>query len=251
MVNRAAAVAYFGSVREALGSRIVPLFMGGPEADAFTIVGVSEDVRHLGPIGEVRPELALPIAQAEGWVFFVLRRGEIVVRVRPGMTNVLPEIRATMKAIAPGVPIDEPGWMSEAVAKSVAYERFLAELTTGFGVLALVIAAVGVLGVIWFGVNTRWREFGVRMALGQTAPSIIGLVMTQGLKLGVAGAVVGAAATVAVHRIIESVVPLPAGVDPILVALSTAVLLGCVAIACAVPAVRAGSLDPARVLGAE
>ncbi|HVR42113.1 MAG TPA: ADOP family duplicated permease [Thermoanaerobaculia bacterium] len=252
MLNRSAALAYFGGVREALGRRIVPLFMGGPDADPFTIVGVSEDVRHLGPIGEVRPELALPIAQAEGWVFGILRRGEFVVCVRPGMEeSVMSAIRTKLGALAPGVPIDEAGSMTAAVAESVAYERFLAELTTGFGVLALAIAAVGVLGVVWFGVNTRWREFGVRMALGQTAPSIVGLVLAQGLKLGIAGAAVGAAATIAVHRVVESVVPLAGAFEPSLVALSTGVLLASVVIACLVPALRAGRLDPATVLGAE
>ncbi len=252
MINRAAAVSYFGGTGEAIGKRIIPLFMGGPGGDPFTIVGVSENVRHLGPIGEIRPELTLPMNQAEGWVFNLLRRGELVIEIEPGAEDaVIPELRRTMAALAPGVPIDEPGWMTEAVRNSVAFERFLASLTTGFGFLALVIAAVGVLGVVWFSVNTRWREFGIRMALGETPSSIMALVLKQGLLLGAAGAATGLLATVAVERVVASVMPLEGSSSLLMIAAASAVLLATVIVACLIPAVRAGRLDPASVLGAD
>lgn len=252
MLNRAAAVAYFGSVHAALGKRIVPLFMGGPQADPFTIVGISENVRQLGLIGDVRPEIELPIAQARGWVFGVLRRGELVVHVKPGMeASVLAGIRATLGKIAPGVPIADPGTMSEALRASTAYQRLLTELTTGFGIVALLIAGVGVLGIAWFGVNTRWRELGVRMALGQTGASVTRMVLGQGLRLGLGGALIGIAATAGIERIVHAAIPVPGVVSPVLLAVSTVVLVAFAGLACLGPALQAGRLDPATILSAE
>jgi len=252
MLNRAAAVAYFGSVHAALGKRIVPLFMGGPDADPFTIVGISENVRHLGLIGDVRPEIELPIAQAQGWVFGVLRRGELVVHVRPGTeASVLKGIRATLAKLAPGVPITDPGTMSEALRESTAYQRFLTELTSGFGIVALLIAGVGALGIAWFSVNTRWRELGVRMALGQTGASVTRMVLRQGLRLGLGGALIGIAATAGIARVVHAAIPVPGIVDPLLLGLSTLVLIAFAGLACLGPALQAGRLDPATILGAE
>ncbi len=252
MLNRAAAETYFGSVENAYEQRVIPLFMGGPDAEPTTIIGISENVRHGGPVGEVKPEIVLPIVQAKGWNFSVLRGTEWVVKVDPrASASVMSGIRAKMASIAPGVPILGVAPMSEAVRESVAYERFLAQLTTAFGLVALAIAAVGVLGVVWFGVNSRWREFGVRMALGQTPISVTVDVVGRGLKLGIAAAVTGTVATFMGSRVVTTVIHSSGRPDPLLIAITTSVLLGVVVVACLVPAVKAGRIDPARVLGAD
>lgn len=252
MLNRSAAEAYFGSIENALGKRVIPLFMGGADAEVTTIIGISENVRHTGPMGLVKPELVLPFTQAKGWTLSILLSPDWVVKVEPGAgDSVIAGIRKTMASIAPGTPVFAISSMSDEVYESVAYERFLAQLTTGFGFVALAIAAVGVLGVVWFGVNSRWREFGVRMALGQTQTSVVMDVVGSGLKLGVAATATGTVVTLLGSTVVTSVIHSSGRPEPLLIAITTSVLLGVVVMACLFPALKAGRIDPARVLGAD
>lgn len=252
LVNRSAAVAYFGSVEGAIGKRIHPLFMGGENAPLTTIVGVTGDVRHHGQSLEPQPELTLTFRQARGWMFETMRGGELVLHVSPGAEDgVMTAIRARLAEVAPGVPVYEVASMDDALRASVAQERFLAQLTGGFGAIAVAIAAVGVLGVVLFGVNAGRRELGVRMALGQAPSSLAWHVLARGLRLGVAAVVAGVALTLASGRVVAAAVQGAGRLDPPLLAMTTAGLLAVVVLACLMPAIKAMRLDPKEVLGVE
>ena len=225
---------------DAIGKRLRLMLRGGP-GPWLSVTGVVGNVRHHGLDKPAQPEVYVPYAQAavESMVFLTQTPGDPAQLFEP--------VRQAIQAIDPLLPVrqDLPADLIDA---SVAEPRLRAVLFNGFALAALLLSALGIYGVVAYGVAERTREIGVRMALGATRGSILALVMRGGLRtvaLGVAG---GLAASVLATRAMRGLLFGVPAFDPATLATVTFALLSVAAIAMLVPARRAMRLDPIRAL---
>ncbi|MEZ5316898.1 MAG: ABC transporter permease [Vicinamibacterales bacterium] len=210
-----------------------------------TIVGVTRGVRHAGLSQPPRPELYLPFAQRPG------RQMTLVVRSSADEAAVTSLLRSDLHEIAPALPLSNVTTMKALMAQSVAQPRFLMSLTAVFGALALVLASVGIYGVMAYAVSRRTTEMGLRMALGAGRGQVLGLVLSQGARVTVAGLVTGLLVAWWASRAMDTVL-FGVGAHDVLTFAAAAAALAFVAIlACAIPAVRATRIDPMRALRAD
>jgi len=160
-------------------------------------------------------------------------------------------VREAVRALDPTLPVANLSTMENVVRRSIARPRFIALLLSIFAGAALFLAAVGIYGVLSYSVAQRAQELGIRMALGADRRRILRLVMSQGLLLAFAGVAAGVAISLALSRLIASLLFGVAPTDPVTYGAVTA-LLGAVALAaCALPAARAARVDPLVVLRSE
>jgi ABC-type antimicrobial peptide transport system permease subunit len=141
--------------------------------------------------------------------------------------------------------------MNQLVDDQLARPRFYVVLLGLFAVLAVVLAAIGIYGVVAFVVSQRTREIGVRMALGASQRSVVGLMLWQGLKPAIAGMAIGLVIALAAGRVMQSLLYGVRPHDPVTFVIVSGVLLAVVALACAIPAHRASSVPPADALRGE
>jgi putative ABC transport system permease protein len=216
------------------------------------VVGVYADLKHLGPQAETRPEVMFPYAQTHGyWVTGFMRGLSIVMRTTGDPMSLLPGARGAVRSVDPLVPIVEPRRMTTLVSDSVAQPRFRSTLLVSFAGLALLLAVVGIYGVVGFNVGQRTHEISVRMALGAQRASVVGLIVRQELGPVVIGVAVGVAGAIAVGRAMRTLLFNVAPVDPVTF-IAMPVLLGAVAlVACLVPSRRALDVDPMNALRPE
>lgn len=210
-----------------------------PETSPWiTIVGVVGDVRHVGLDVAPRAEVYRPYAYSP------LYNPIFVVRTDGDSKALLPLLREAFRSVNPDLPLYNVFLMSELVDRSASARRFPAVLLSGFAVLAVLLAAVGIYGVISQSVARRAREFGVRLAVGATAGNVIMLVLRQGLRLAAIGVVIGVAAAGALSRLLTSFLFGVTVHDPAVFALVPLALVAVAALACAVPAYRGSKVDP-------
>ena len=124
-------------------------------------------------------------------------------------------------------------------------------LLVGFAALAVILAAIGIYGVISYVVAQRTNEIGIRLALGASVPNVIGAIMRQGLSLAVAGVIAGVVAALMLTRFVESLIFGVKPADPLTFGLAAFLLVAVAAIACLAPALRITRLDPTQALRAE
>ncbi len=151
-------------------------------------------------------------------------------------------------------PIYNVRTMPELVSRSMGRQRFPMLLLVAFAVLALVLAFVGIFGVISYSTARRVKEIGIRMALGATRPNILRMVVGEGLRLAIAGVVIGMAATLALTRVVSRFSRLLYGVragDPVILLTVSVMLIGAALLACYIPARHAASLEPTDSLRQE
>jgi predicted permease len=248
IINQSMARAHFGD-RDPVGRRIawtdalLARFLGvGPEMR--TVVGVVADTRDAG----VDADAVHAMYNAFPQVGVV---GSLVVRVAGDPNAVLPAVRQVIASHDPTQPIENVATIEALGDESVAPRRLNAMLLGGFALLALIIAAVGIGGVLAFSVGSRAREFGVRSALGAARHQIWSGVVAEGAGLAAIGVVLGSAIAVAVTRFIAGLLVGVPALDPVTF-LFVGLLLGAVAVVAAwVPAWRAARVSPMEVLGAE
>jgi predicted permease len=211
-------------------------------ARTVTVVGVIRDVRHRGPSEAARAEVFLPSAQMP------FPSMAFVVRVTGDPMQLVPAARAAVSAIDPNQPLADIQAFETYVRRSMAQPRFLAGLLAGFGTLALLLAAVGIYGVMSWTVVERRREIGVRMAAGATPFAVAGLVLRDGGRTLAAGLAIGVAAAAGLGRLLSGLLFGVRPADPVTYA-STLVILALVgAAALWLPAYRASRVDPITVL---
>jgi putative ABC transport system permease protein len=214
---------------------------GRPQSPAsleWRIVGVYRDARHGGPRGETQPAIDVPFAQSpwpEAW---------IAVRTRVDPQALRPSIDAALGSIAPDLVAQSVQTMEERVLRTLAAERFNAALFGSFGVLALLLAALGVYGVLSFAVAQRTREIGLRMALGADRAGVLRAVVLEGMTTVLAGAAGGLFGAFAAVRSVRSLVHAVAPLDPPSLVAVVVLLLGTALLACVLPARRAARVDP-------
>jgi predicted permease len=239
IVNETLARKYWAG-RSPVGERV---HLGSLEEEPTEIVGVVRDhkVRSVGE--EPRPYLHLPIPKG--------RTVALVVRTASPAPTALPMLRAAVLKLDPDIVFTEDVPAAEVAATTVAPTRIGAMLLGSFGVLALLLASVGLYGVIAYSVSLRTREVGVRMALGAKPRDIARLVLGQGGRLALAGVGIGAALAAGVGKVLESMLYGVGVFDPAAYGLAAGLLLAVAAAANLVPALQAARIDPMRVLRGE
>jgi putative ABC transport system permease protein len=238
IVNQSMARTYYGN-QSAVGRRVRP---GGPNTPFFTIVGVVEDVKNAGIDRPAGSELFLPYRQ--GNASFAQRTCYLVVRSARDPNSLISAVRAAVRDIDPSMPLSQVRTMDEVLAGARSRPRFLATLLGFFSSTALILAAVGLYGVISYSVTRRTTEFGIRMAMGAEAGDVLGLVLGQGMRLAALGVAAGAIGALALTRLIRGLLFGVSSFDPLTFLAMAALLVAVMAIACIVPARRATKVDP-------
>jgi predicted permease len=209
------------------------------------VTGVAGDVRQRGLAAE--PEPAVYVSQYQAPRVAV----NLVVRSSGEPARLAPAVQAAIREVDPGQPITGVATLGEVVGDSIAQERFFSALFVAFGGIALLLAAVGVYGVLAYDVEQRTREFGVRMALGARAADVLRLVIGSSLALVLAGVALGIGTALIVTRVLASLLYGVGATDPLTFAGVATLLVVVACLAAYVPARRATRVDPMVALRAE
>ena len=204
------------------------------------IVGIAGDVREMGLGRPPKRTVYVPMAQT---LDRMAAPPLLVVRAAPG-TALRKAIEDAVHSIDPRVAPPRLQPMPEIVGASLAEQRFQATLLTLFAGTALVLTAIGIFGVVSYGVQQRVREIGVRVALGATSPEVLRLIVGRSLRFVVGGAAVGVVGAVALTRFMSSFLYEVTATDPLTFSLAVATLLGVAFVASYLPARRATRIDP-------
>jgi predicted permease len=240
VVSRGLARRLFGTETSAVGRTIVR------QGQPLQIVGVIADVRMADVRSPAEPMIYEPMGQflMPAWTYAQVRSN------RP-----LPEVRRSLErhvaAIDPTVPVREATRIDTALEDSLSEERVLAALSAALAVLAVVLAAVGLFGVMVQGVAARIREFGVRIALGAAPGRLMALVFRQALAVGLAGIAAGLLVAAALTRLVAGRLFGIHSYDPWMLAGVSVTLIGVVVLTAIVPAYRAARVDPLVALKVE
>jgi predicted permease len=213
-----------------------------------TIVGVVRDVRHSGYESESPPTMYFPHAQSALSVYYAPSTMSLVVKSAGDETVLTAPIRALVRTIDPTVPLARVQSMESVVASSVASRRFSTQLLALFAALALVLAAIGIYGVISYSVSQRTFEIGLRMALGAQSSQVLRLVIREGLVLAGAGLLAGGVGAVLIMRLAQSMLVHVSVADPLTLVTVTLALGLVAALASYIPARRAMRLEPTLTL---
>jgi len=231
--------------RDALGGTVRMFSLGSPWV---TVVGVVKDVRSVGYTGDVPPTMYFPHSQAGRSAYFTPDALSLVVRTTGDPSNVTKIVRGIVREVDPSAPVSRVATMETLVANSVAARRFSTVLLAGFGGLALVLAAIGIYGVISSTVAQRQYEIGVRMALGARRQDVVTMVLREGLRTALLGAGVGLIAAIAVGYTLRAVFYEVTAWDPPTLIGSIVLLMLAALLASWLPARRASAVHPMSAL---
>jgi predicted permease len=226
---------------DALGKRI----RVGGDTMWFTIIGVVGTVRDGDPALPPEPHLYVSIPQAGGNPL------SLAIRTNGSSAGVIPTVRRAVIETEPAIPLDDVKTLSSIIDQTFATRRLTKLLLGGFALVALMLAAVGIYGVMSLHVANRRREFGIRLAIGADPRSLVRLVLGEGAMLAALGVVLGIGGAIAVTRSLGSLLYDVSPTDPT-VLMALPLLLAAIALAaCYVPARRAARSDPLSVLRAD
>ena len=218
-----------------------------PEAGSpfKTIVGVAADVRHFGLDRAVRREIFRPYSQ-KAWPVMT-----VVAKTATDPVGYASTMRAALQGIDPDLPVGRVSTMEEIVRGSTGSRRFPMMLLGAFGAVALVLAVVGVYGVVSYVVTQRTREIGIRVALGARRPQVLRLVVMEAMRPVIAGLLIGSIGAVFAARLLGTLLYDVKPGDPGVVAAIAAILAVAAIAASLVPGARATRVDPITVLKAD
>jgi predicted permease len=246
VINDAMAKEFFAG-RNPLGNHIRDLFPDS-KSPPFEIVGVVADLRDHNLRGDIRSRFYVPATQGlDG----LTPGANFEIRTFASPSGVIAAMRRKVRALAPSVAALEPRTLTELVGERVTQERIVAQLSSFFGVLALLLAAVGLYGVLAYAVERRTSEIGIRMAVGAKPASVVWLILRETLILLAIGAVLGAAAATALARIVAHSMYGVSTADPLTIAVAAATLTVVALAAASIPALRAARIDPIVALRVE
>jgi putative ABC transport system permease protein len=246
---------YVGIVSEAMARELWPnadplgkRFRLGGDSTYMTVVGVVNDIRSRGFADTPEPTMYFPYAQTAKTAYFMPRSMSLVMRTSGDPMRVAGQLRALVRSLDPTVPVSNVRTLEQVVGTSVASRRFGTALIAAFAALALVLAGLGIFGVISYAVSERTFEIGLRMALGAEKSNVLALVVNEGVRVALIGIALGLAGSAAVARAIRSMLVGVPPVDvPTLLAVSAALTMVAL-VASLLPARRAAMVDPMEAL---
>ena len=209
---------------------------------SFEIVGVVRDVKSAGLQAETEPTYYLPATQAP------LHDMMLLVRTTTEPTAIVPALRQTVWSIDSNQPIANVNTLEQIVSDSISQPRLNMTLMALFGALALILAAVGIYGLLSYTVTQRTREMGIRLALGAQVADVLRLVLKQGMVLALVGQAIGLAGALALTRLIRALLFGVTPTDGTIFAAVVGVLTTIALLACYLPARRATKVDPLKAL---
>lgn len=206
------------------------------------VVGVVGDIRHRGLTADTAPQYYLPYAQA------VITNPYLTVRTEGDPLALQSALRAAIHDMDKSVPIYQVSTLEDYVSKSAAQPRFETILIAGFAVIALVLAAIGLYGLLSYMVVQRTLEIGLRMALGAQRADVLGMIVRRGLALSLIGVTAGLAISVGITRLLSGMLYGIRPTDPVTFAAMSGLLLLVGVAASSIPAFRAARVDPMKTL---
>jgi putative ABC transport system permease protein len=228
----------------AVGKRI-RLLPGPAEASWQTVVGVVGDVRQSGLAGDVMPQVYSPDLEDMGDAL------SFVLRVAGEPAGLIFAVRAVVAEVEPNQALYNVMTMEQRLANTTTSRRLNTALVGGFAAVALLLAVVGIYGVISYAVTQRTREIGMRMALGARPGNVMRFVMGQGMRVVLIGAGLGLAGALALARVLRNLLFEVAPTDPATFVCVTLLLSAVALLACYLPARRAARIDPMAALRCE
>jgi putative ABC transport system permease protein len=238
IVNQAFAQRYFPT-GDVLGKRVG---FGCEDGLCTTIVGVVGNVKQESITAGASPEIYVPFSQMpmNGMTLFVRTSGK--------PTDLAQALRSEVFAIDRNQPVYNMKTLDQRVVETIAVSRSLMLLFSGFALLALVLAAVGIYGIVSYAVSQRTREIGIRMALGARGVDVLRLMVKSGITLVVAGIVIGVTGALALTRFLATLLFGVTPTDTLTFVVVSIVLITVALLACLVPARRATKVDPLAAL---
>ncbi len=209
---------------------------------AREIVGVVENVKHKGLDSDIVPEAYVPFEQ-NPWSFMTL-----VARSQTETQSLAAALREQLWALDRNLPADSIVSLEHLIDRSLAPMRFRTLLVGLFGGAAVLLAAIGLYAMVSYTTSRQTREFGIRLALGAKSSNVLSLVLIQGLKLSIAGIVIGLIISLVLTRIIRGLLYGISPTDPVVFVTVALLLTGITLLACSIPARRAAKTDPMEVL---
>ncbi|MGE3273584.1 MAG: ABC transporter permease [Vicinamibacterales bacterium] len=246
LVNQEFVRAYLDDGRPVIGRRYKGILTAGNEELTSEIVGVVGNVLKDGPDRQPQAEIyRVPDARGLG------RTTNLIVRTSGEPQALVPVLRASLSSIDSAAALDHVETLARRKSAAIGQPRFAATLLSAFAAVALLLAAIGLYGVLSYNVARRQREIGIRTALGATRLQIVGMVVRQGMTVAIAGLTLGVVAAAVLTRLMQNLLFGIEPLDPVSFLAAPAVLLAVALLACLIPARRAARADPAIALRCE
>jgi predicted permease len=218
------------------------------DSTSLTVVGLIADVKDHSLTEDAGPRMYMAFAQHPAdWPGGV----RMVIRTSGDPTRVIPQVRAAVEAVDAKFRNTSPSPVSELMRRSISQERLLARLASGFGLLALGLAAIGLYGVMTYAVTRRTAEIGLRVALGAQRGDVVGMILRDAMTVVLAGIAVGIPASLGAARLLQSQLHGIGSSDPVAISIALVVMASSAAIAALSPALRASRLAPLSSLRQE
>ncbi len=240
IINQAFAKRYL-SGKDPLTSSIL-LNVVTPHPEKVPVIGVVSDARDLGVESEAEPELYFPDVELHS---------VILIRTNTEPNSILPEVRSAVRDLDPTLPIYHIETIDKVLSDSLARQRMVAVLLAIFALLALILAAIGIYGVIAYSVTQRTREIGMRMAVGSSRVSILLLMLREAAAFTGIGVLAGLLAAFAGAHLASALLFQTSSADPVSICISVSALLIIALLAAVLPASRAATINPVEALRSE
>jgi putative ABC transport system permease protein len=211
----------------------------------MTIIGIIPDIKHLSLREEPAPEVYVPYTQ-KPWPSMLVMQA--VIRTKADPDSVMAGVREAVHSIDSGLPLARVTTLAAIVDTSLAQPRFAMLLLGSFGALTLLLASIGIYGVISYSVVQRTQEIGIRLALGAQRRNVFGMILNQRARLAGLGMAIGLLLAFGVARLMAGFLFGVQPADPLTFAAVCALLLGVAFLACYIPARRATRVDPLTAL---